>query len=65
MVAFDKYGTKALEECAKKQPASFLKLMVLLVPREMKHSITVLWRVNCSGLRSGESTTTNPLLGAA
>jgi hypothetical protein len=34
--AWDKYGDKALEKCAKNQPAAFCKMYVLLVPREMK-----------------------------
>jgi len=31
-----KCGDKALEKCAKNQPAAFCKMYVLLVPREMK-----------------------------
>jgi hypothetical protein len=34
--AWDKHGIKALEKCAKNQPAAFCKMYVLLVPREMK-----------------------------
>jgi hypothetical protein len=34
--AWAKYRDKALEKCAKKQPAAFCKMYVLLVPREMK-----------------------------
>jgi hypothetical protein len=34
--AWDKLGMKALEKCAKNQPAAFCKMYVLLVPREMK-----------------------------
>ena len=34
--AWDKHGMKALEKCAKNQPAAFCKMYVLLVPREMK-----------------------------
>jgi hypothetical protein len=34
--AWAKYGDKALEKCAKNQPAAFCKMYVLLVPREMK-----------------------------
>jgi hypothetical protein len=35
-LAWRKYGPKALEKCAKNQPAAFCKMYVLLVPREMK-----------------------------
>jgi hypothetical protein len=34
--AWDKLGMKALEKCAKNQPAAFCKMYVLLVPRDMK-----------------------------
>ena len=34
--AWQKHGMKALEKCAKNQPAAFCKMYVLLVPREMK-----------------------------
>jgi hypothetical protein len=34
--AWANYGDKALEKCAKNQPAAFCKMYVLLVPREMK-----------------------------
>jgi ribosomal protein S11 len=34
--AWAKYGDKALEKCAKKQPAAYMKICALLVPREMK-----------------------------
>jgi hypothetical protein len=34
--AWAKCGDKALEKCAKNQPAAFCKMYVLLVPREMK-----------------------------
>ena len=34
--AWDKHGMKALEKCARNQPAAFCKMYVLLVPREMK-----------------------------
>jgi hypothetical protein len=34
--AWAKHGLKALEKCAKNQPAAFCKLYALLVPREMK-----------------------------
>jgi hypothetical protein len=35
-LAWRKHGIKALEKCAKNQPAAFCKMYVLLVPREMK-----------------------------
>jgi hypothetical protein len=35
-LAWRKFGPKALEKCAKNQPAAFCKMYVLLVPREMK-----------------------------
>src|SRR5262245_36072760 len=34
--AFDKYGRSAIEKVAKTQPAIFLKMLVLLVPRELE-----------------------------
>jgi hypothetical protein len=34
--AWQKHGMKALEKCAKNQPAAFCKMYVLLVPRKMK-----------------------------
>ena len=34
--AFDKYGRTAIEKVAKTQPAIFLKMLVLLVPRELE-----------------------------
>jgi len=34
--AFDKYGRGAIEKVAKTQPAIFLKMLVLLVPRELE-----------------------------
>ena len=34
--AWDTHGMKALEKCARNQPAAFCKMYVLLVPREMK-----------------------------
>lgn len=34
--AFVKGGRKAINECMTKQPATFLKLLVLLVPRELE-----------------------------
>src|SRR5262245_15746717 len=34
--AFDKYGRAAIEKVAKTQPAIFLKMLVLLVPRELE-----------------------------
>jgi len=34
--AFDRYGRSAIEKVAKHQPAIFLKMLVLLVPRELE-----------------------------
>ena len=34
--AFDKHGRKAIEKVATSQPAIFLKMLVLLVPRELE-----------------------------
>jgi hypothetical protein len=34
--AYDKYGKQAIEKVAKTQPAIFLKMLVLLVPRELE-----------------------------
>lgn len=34
--AFNEGGRKAIDECMKKHPAVFLKLLVLLVPRELE-----------------------------
>jgi hypothetical protein len=34
--AFDKWGRGAIEKVAKQQPAIFLKMLVLLVPRELE-----------------------------
>jgi len=34
--AFDRYGRSAIERVAKQQPAIFLKMLVLLVPRELE-----------------------------
>jgi hypothetical protein len=34
--AYDKYGRQAIEKVAKTQPAIFLKMLVLLVPRELE-----------------------------
>jgi hypothetical protein len=34
--AWQKHGMKALEKCAKNQPAAFCKMYARLVPREMK-----------------------------
>jgi hypothetical protein len=41
--AFDKGGQKAIDKVMKNQPAIFLKMLVLLVPREMniEHSGSV------------------------
>jgi hypothetical protein len=34
--AFDKWGRSAIEKVARQQPAIFLKMLVLLVPRELE-----------------------------
>jgi hypothetical protein len=34
--AFDRYGRSAIEKVARQQPAIFLKMLVLLVPRELE-----------------------------
>lgn len=34
--AFDRFGRSAIEKVARQQPAIFLKMLVLLVPRELE-----------------------------